>query len=104
MAIFENGFGLQAADVMDRARPGETLEITFTWRSDVNGPRGPGAILASRSRRERGMVGSTISSRWERVCLLGYGIVAWPTAKSGRYRCRLVLRPGDTTSLPGSIA
>ena len=37
MAIFENGFGLQAADVMDRARPGETLEITFTWRSDVNG-------------------------------------------------------------------
>ena len=37
LAIFDNGLTLSSADVPDRARPGESLEITFAWRSDVAG-------------------------------------------------------------------
>ena len=37
VAVFENGFGLQAADVTDRARPGETLRNHIYLASDVAG-------------------------------------------------------------------
>ena len=37
IALFNNGFTLDAVDLPERAQPGETLTIPFTWRSDVAG-------------------------------------------------------------------
>ena len=37
IALFDNGFTLAAVDLPERAQPGETLTIPFTWRSDVAG-------------------------------------------------------------------
>ncbi|MCY3832176.1 MAG: hypothetical protein OXG85_04105 [Chloroflexi bacterium] len=37
LAIFENGFALEAVDIPDRVRVGEQLNITFAWRSDAAG-------------------------------------------------------------------
>ena len=37
LAQFENGFALGAAELPERARPGENLVIPFAWRSDENG-------------------------------------------------------------------
>ena len=34
VAKFENGFALDAVDMPERARPGGSLDIIFTWRSD----------------------------------------------------------------------
>ncbi|MDE2950188.1 MAG: hypothetical protein OXT68_05410 [Chloroflexota bacterium] len=36
-AKFENGFTLDAVDLPERARAGETLPLSFTWRADKNG-------------------------------------------------------------------
>ena len=36
IALFDNGFVLAAADMPERARPGETLNIRFAWRSDAD--------------------------------------------------------------------
>ena len=33
LAIFDNGFALDSVDLPERAQPGETLAISFTWRS-----------------------------------------------------------------------
>ena len=35
-ALFDNGFALDAADMPERARHGETLNIRFDWRNDVD--------------------------------------------------------------------
>ena len=37
LARFDNGFTLDAVDLPERARPGETLAIPFSWRSDIDG-------------------------------------------------------------------
>ena len=37
LANFDNGFTLDAVDLPERVRAGETLTIPFTWRSDVAG-------------------------------------------------------------------
>ncbi len=37
LAEFDNGFILDAAEMPESARAGETLTIPFTWRSDVDG-------------------------------------------------------------------
>ena len=37
LAVFDNGFALDTGDLPDRARPGETLTIPFTWRSKADG-------------------------------------------------------------------
>jgi len=37
LAVFDNGFTLSAAEMPARARPGETLAVTFSWRSDADG-------------------------------------------------------------------
>ena len=37
LAVFENGFALEAADLPERAGPGETLSINFAWRSEAEG-------------------------------------------------------------------
>ena len=37
LARFDNGFALAAVDLPERARPGEILDIPFSWRSDVDG-------------------------------------------------------------------
>ena len=37
LAVFDNGFSLDAVDLPERARPGETLTIPVFWRSDVAG-------------------------------------------------------------------
>ena len=37
VAVFDNGFTLDAVDMPERARPGETMIIPFTWRSEVAG-------------------------------------------------------------------
>ncbi len=37
LAVMENGFTLDAVDMPERGRAGETLNITVEWRSDVNG-------------------------------------------------------------------
>lgn len=37
VAVFSNGFSLEAADVPERARAGEILSIAFTWRSEAAG-------------------------------------------------------------------
>lgn len=37
LAEFDNGFALDAVDLPQRARPGDTLSIPFTWRSDAAG-------------------------------------------------------------------
>ena len=37
LARFDNGFALDAVDLPERARPGETLAIPFSWRSDIDG-------------------------------------------------------------------
>ena len=39
LATFENGFALLHVEAPDSATAGETLPITFTWRSDANGIR-----------------------------------------------------------------
>ena len=36
LAVFNNGFTLDAIDLPQRAQPGETLTIPFTWRSSVH--------------------------------------------------------------------
>ncbi len=36
LAQFDNGFALAAADLPERARPGDALSVSFTWRSDVD--------------------------------------------------------------------
>ncbi len=36
LAVFENGFTLSAAEMPARARSGETLAVTFSWRSDAD--------------------------------------------------------------------
>ena len=36
LAVFDNGFTIGSVDMPDRANPGETLSIPFTWRSDVD--------------------------------------------------------------------
>ncbi len=36
LALFDNGFALAAADLPERARPGDALSISFAWRSDVD--------------------------------------------------------------------
>ena len=35
LAVFDNGFSLDAVDMPERSRPGETLTIHFNWRSDT---------------------------------------------------------------------
>ncbi len=35
LAEFENGFALEAVDLPERAQPGESLSISFAWRSKV---------------------------------------------------------------------
>ena len=35
-ALFDNGFALDAAELPPSVRPGETLNIRFDWRSDVD--------------------------------------------------------------------
>ena len=37
LAVFDSGFALEAVDMSDRARPGETLDISFAWRSATDG-------------------------------------------------------------------
>ena len=37
LAVFDNGFTLEAVEMPDRARAGETIYIPFTWRSDIDG-------------------------------------------------------------------
>ena len=37
VAVFDNGFTLEAVDMPEHARPGETLTIPFRWRSDADG-------------------------------------------------------------------
>ena len=37
LAVFDNGFALEAVDLPERAAPGETLSINFTWRSEAEG-------------------------------------------------------------------
>ena len=37
LAGFDNGFTLEAAEMPESVRSGETLTITFAWRSDVDG-------------------------------------------------------------------
>ena len=37
LAIFDNGFALDGADLPERARPGEILAIPFSWHSDIDG-------------------------------------------------------------------
>ena len=37
LAVFDNGFTLDAVDMPERSRPGETLTIHFNWRSDTHG-------------------------------------------------------------------
>ena len=37
LAVFDNGFTLSAAEMPARARSGETLAVTFSWRSDADG-------------------------------------------------------------------
>ena len=37
VAVFDSGFTLEEADMPDHAKAGETLNILFTWRSDVDG-------------------------------------------------------------------
>ena len=37
LARFDNGFALDAVGLPERARPGETLAIPFSWRSDIDG-------------------------------------------------------------------
>ena len=37
LAVFDNGFTLSAAEMPARARSGETLAVTFSWRSDKDG-------------------------------------------------------------------
>lgn len=37
LAVFDNGFTLSAADIPARAHSGETLPVSFTWRSDSAG-------------------------------------------------------------------
>ena len=37
LAVFDNGFSLDAVDLHERARPGETLTIPVFWRSEVAG-------------------------------------------------------------------
>ena len=37
LAKFDNGFALNAVDLPERAWPGETLAIPFSWRSDIDG-------------------------------------------------------------------
>ena len=37
LARFDNGFALDAVDLPERAQPGETLSISFTWRSNTDG-------------------------------------------------------------------
>ncbi len=36
LAVFDNGFTLDAVDMPERSRPGETLTIHFNWRSSVH--------------------------------------------------------------------
>ena len=36
LAVFDNGFALAAAELPERAQPGDALSIPFTWRSDVD--------------------------------------------------------------------
>ena len=37
IALFDNGFMLDAVDLPERAQPGETLNIPFAWHSDIHG-------------------------------------------------------------------
>ena len=37
LAVFNNGFTLDAVDMPERARAGESLTMAVAWRSDVNG-------------------------------------------------------------------
>ena len=37
LAVFDSGFTLDAVDIPARAQPGETLTISFTWRSSSDG-------------------------------------------------------------------
>ena len=37
LATFDNGFALEAVDLPDRAQPGETLAVAFSWRSAAAG-------------------------------------------------------------------
>ena len=36
LALFDNGFALAAVELPERASPGDTLSMSFTWRSDVD--------------------------------------------------------------------
>ena len=37
VAVFDNGFTLEAVDMPEHAQPGETLTIPIRWRSDADG-------------------------------------------------------------------
>ena len=37
LAAFENGFALESVDLPNQAQRGETLDITFAWRSNAAG-------------------------------------------------------------------
>ncbi len=45
LAVFDNGFTLDAVDLPPRAQPGETLTIPFIWRSDAHGREDHGQFL-----------------------------------------------------------
>ena len=47
IAIFENGFTLDAANVPESAQAGETLAIPFAWRTDKDGREKLRAVSAS---------------------------------------------------------
>ena len=57
LAHFDNGFTLDTVSLPESARPGEILNIQFTWRSDSSRQRRPHPVLAPGSRRDRRVVG-----------------------------------------------
>ena len=103
LAVFDNGFTLDAVDLPEYARAGETLAIPVSWRSDVKGSEDHVQFLHF-GHEESGTwwiydqqpLGPRLPTR------LWYS--GLPIVKSGRFRFRLTWRPDNIRSIPGCIA
>ena len=103
LAVFDNGFTLDAVELPEYARAGETLNIPVSWRSDVKGSEDHVQFLHF-GHEESGAwwvydqqpLGPRLPTR------LWYSGLA--DSESGRCRSPLTWRPGDIQSLPGCIA
>ena len=103
LAHFDNGFALDHVDLPESASAGDTLNLTFTWRSDTPEQRRPHPVSPPRSRRDRRMVRLRSAATRSRACPPACGTVDWPIAKSGASRCPLTWRPGAMKFSQGCI-